>query len=203
MKVTWRYWHNPNNWFFTSQEKKISMLWTTETTIFIRMIARFSIQRKQSYLWFIEKKYINMKTQRRQLLFDSQLKHSWILSSVCNVNNQFDFTVQKLWFRCVQMKRLKTTIFSIETQMFKVFWQPIQPLFCNNIKRFTTLFVQIFRLRAHNYVYLIINITNTVKWTQSTLSLTGCRTLSTFDPFRTFHPSLHESVVSRHWHCIT
>ena len=46
----------------------------------------------------------------------------------------------------------QTTIFSIETQMFKVFWQPIQPVFCNNIKRFTTLFVQIFRLRAYNYV---------------------------------------------------
>ena len=36
------------------QEKKISMFWTTKTAIFIRMIARASIQRKQPYLWFIE-----------------------------------------------------------------------------------------------------------------------------------------------------
>ena len=129
MKVTWRYWHNPNNWFFTSQEKKISMLWTTETTIFIRMIARFSIQRKQSYLWFIAKKYINMKTQRRQLLFDSQLKHSWILSSVCNVNNQFDFTVQKLWFHCVQMKRLKQPSFRLKHKCLKCFDNPYNRFF--------------------------------------------------------------------------
>ena len=29
------------------------MLWTTETTIFVRVIARVFIQRKQPYLWFI------------------------------------------------------------------------------------------------------------------------------------------------------
>ena len=33
--------------------KKVSMFWTTETIIFIRIIARASIQRNQPYLWFI------------------------------------------------------------------------------------------------------------------------------------------------------
>ena len=34
-------------------KKKVSVFWTTETIIFIRIIARASIQRNQPYLWFI------------------------------------------------------------------------------------------------------------------------------------------------------
>ena len=37
-----------------------------------------------------------MKTQDRQLLFNSSLKHACILSTIYNVNNQFVFTVQRL-----------------------------------------------------------------------------------------------------------
>ena len=61
----------------------------------------------------------------------------------------------------------------------------------------------LFIFRAHSYVCLLINNnTNRIRRTQSTLSLTGCRDFSMFDPFRTFHPSLHESVViwTRHDH---
>ena len=36
------------------------LLWTTETTIFIRMIARVFIQCKQPYLWFIENNDTNI-----------------------------------------------------------------------------------------------------------------------------------------------
>ena len=40
--------------------KKVSMFWTTETIIFIRIIARASIQRNQPYLWFIAYNDTNM-----------------------------------------------------------------------------------------------------------------------------------------------
>ena len=46
---------------------------------------------------------------------------------------------------------------------------------------------------ACNYDYLKIN--NTVIQIQSTLSLTGYRVFSMFDPFRPFHSSLPESVA--------
>ena len=53
-KVTWRCEHNANNRFFTClREKNIPLLWTTKTTIFIRMIARVFIQRTQPHLSFI------------------------------------------------------------------------------------------------------------------------------------------------------
>ena len=42
---------------------------------------------------------------------------------------------------------------------------------------------------------LLNNTTNTRRRTQPTLSPTECRIFGTFDPFRTFHPSLHESVA--------
>ena len=50
-KTTWRCRLNANNRFFHLLREKILMLWTTETTVFIRMIARNFIQRKQPYLW--------------------------------------------------------------------------------------------------------------------------------------------------------
>ena len=54
-KVTWRCEHNADNRCSYLRRKKIPkpMLWTTETTIFIRMLARAFIQRKWPYLWFI------------------------------------------------------------------------------------------------------------------------------------------------------
>ena len=51
-KATWQCRHNANNGFFHLLREKMSMLWTTETTTFIRMIARNFIQRKQPFLWF-------------------------------------------------------------------------------------------------------------------------------------------------------
>ena len=40
-----------------------------------------------------------MKAQRRQELFNSSLKHSCILSTIYNVNNQFGFTsMLKVYF---------------------------------------------------------------------------------------------------------
>ena len=44
---------------------------------------------------------------------------------------------------------------------------------------------------------LLNNTTNTRRRTQSIFSPTECRSCGTFDPFRTFHPSLHESVTKR------
>ena len=49
-----------NNFFTCLWQKKIPMSWTTETTIFIRIIARIFIQRKQPYLWFIVNNDRNM-----------------------------------------------------------------------------------------------------------------------------------------------
>ena len=50
----------------------------------------------------------------------------------------------------------------------------------------------LFRLRAHNYVYLIINYnTFQIRRTQSRLSLVGFRTFRTFDQFRGFDQTLH------------
>ena len=60
-KATWRFEHNANNrFFYVLQKKKILMLWTTETAIFIRLIARVFKQRKQPYLWFIANNDRNM-----------------------------------------------------------------------------------------------------------------------------------------------
>ena len=59
-KVTWRCEHSANNRIFTCLRKKIPMLWATETTIFIQMIARVFVQSKQPYLWFIASNDRNM-----------------------------------------------------------------------------------------------------------------------------------------------
>ena len=45
---------------FCLTRKKVSMFWTTEAIIFIRIIARASIQRNQPYLWFIAYNDTNM-----------------------------------------------------------------------------------------------------------------------------------------------
>ena len=48
------------DFFCLPKRKKIPMLWTTETIIFIQTIARVFIQRKQPYLWFIANNDRNM-----------------------------------------------------------------------------------------------------------------------------------------------
>ena len=50
----------------------------------------------------------------------------------------------------------------------------------------------LFRIRSH--IYLPDNTTNTRR-PQSIPSPSECRIFGTFGPFRTFHPSLHESVA--------
>ena len=127
---------------------------------------------------------------------------SVVVAKTCNVNNQFDFTVQIFWFHCVLLKQLKQPFFWLTTTMFWHKRQPIQPAFRNNINRFMYSPRKrhsqhfLFILRAHSYVYLIINDnTNTIRRTQSTYSLTRYRIFSTFDTFCTFHPSLHRSVA--------
>ena len=49
--------------------------------------------------------------------------------------------------------------------------------------------------KSHNYVYLVMPLTQEEEHNQSTFSPNECRILSTFNPFRTFHRSLHESVA--------
>ena len=57
-----------------------------------------------------------------------------------------------------------------------------------------------FRLKVHNYVYLKINNNiNTIKTTQSTLSLARCRILSTFDLVH-FIPSIPTWIGSPNWY---
>ena len=139
-------------------------------------------------------------TQHWQLLFESSyLEHSCIRSANYNVNNQFIGLRQKLWFHCAEMKQLKQLFFRLITRMFWHSRQPIQPVFHNNINRFMYFpqqrLLQCFLFRIRSHICLLHNTTNTRRITQSTLQPTECRIFGMFDPFRTFHPSLHESVA--------
>ena len=97
------------------------------------------------------------------------------------------------------MNKLKQLCFRLTTRMFWHPRQPIEPVFHNNINRFMYFLQQrllqcfLFRIRSH--ICLFNNTTNTRRRIQSTLPPTECRVFGTFDPFCTFHPSLHESVV--------
>ena len=88
-KVTWRCKHNTNNRFFYLTKRKKPILWTTQTTIFIHMIARVFIQRKQPYLWLIANNDGNILWghNSRQILFESSLKHSYVPYKFYNFNN--------------------------------------------------------------------------------------------------------------------
>ena len=106
---------------------------------------------------------------------------------------------EKLWFHCTEMKQLKQLFFWLISRMFWHSIQPIQPVFHNNINRFMYFpqerLLQCFVFRIRSHICLLNGTTNTRRTTQSTLPPTECRIFGTFDPFRTFHPSLHESVA--------
>ena len=85
------------------------------------------------------------------------------------------------------MKQPKQPFFRLTTRMLWHKRQPIQPVFDNIINRFMYSPQQ-----RHNN-------TKTIRKAQSPLSPTECWIYSTFDPFRTFHLFLHESIVSRRW----
>ena len=117
---------------------------------------------------------------------------------------------QPIWFHCAKILTslctTETTIFLIDNKNVLNKRQPIQPVFCNN-NRFMYFPQQwdlqrfLFILRAHGYVYLIINTnSNRIRRTQLILSLTGCIIFNTFDPFSTFHLSLLEFVSWRFPH---
>ena len=97
------------------------------------------------------------------------------------------------------MKQLKQLFFRLITRMFWHSRQPIQPVFHNNINRFMYFpqqrLLQCFLFRIRSHICWLNNTTNTTRRTQSTRPPTECRIFSTFDPYRTFHPSLHESVA--------
>ena len=131
-----------------------------------------------------------MRTERRQLLFESLLKHSYIPSTFYNFNNQFIGLRKQLWFHCVQMKQ------------YKQHKQPTQPVFHNNINGFMYFsqqrLLQYFLLSKRSHMCLLNTTTNTIRrWTQSTLSPSKYRIFGTFDPFHKFHPSVHESVAAQ------
>ena len=121
---------------------------------------------------------------------------------------------QQIWFHCAKIltslcttETTQTTIFLIDIKNVLNKRQPIQPVFHHNINRFIYFPQQwdlqrfLFILRAHGYVYLIINSnSNRIRRTQLILSLTGCIIFNTFNPFSTFHPSLHESICWRFPH---
>ena len=59
--VMWQCEHDTSNRFiYLPKRQKIPMLWATETSNFIRIIARVFIQPKQPYLWFIAHNDRNM-----------------------------------------------------------------------------------------------------------------------------------------------
>ena len=61
--------------FDLPKRKKIPMLWTTETTIFIRKVGIVFMQGKQSYLWFIANNDRNMSQRHNTDNFSLNL--SW------------------------------------------------------------------------------------------------------------------------------
>ena len=115
------------------------MLWTTETTIFIRMIARNSVQRKQPYLWF---KQIMIETCYENT---TQTTAFWVLAET------FIHTIYIIQYQqpvhCLKMETLMSRC-TTETTETTIFWsttrmswqwmlkQPIQPFFHDNINRF-------------------------------------------------------------------
>ena len=121
-KVMWRYGHNANDWFFTSQEKKISMLSKTETTIFIHDSKSFHTTQTTISLIHSEQWYKHaMNNQHEQLLFDSQLKHyAYYLQSTTSTTNLILLCKNfvKINFYCVKIKQLKQPFFQFKTRMF-------------------------------------------------------------------------------------
>ena len=71
------------------------MLWTIEATIFIRMLARASMQRKQPYLWFMANNNIICNEDT------AQTTTFWFLAkakSMYNLQRQ-----QLIWFHCAKV----------------------------------------------------------------------------------------------------
>ena len=115
------------------------------------------------------------------------------MHTICKLQREqpvYIFTAKTLISLCTN-ETTQTTIFSIDI--------PIQSAFYNNISRFMYFpqqrLLQCFLFRIRSHTCLLNNTTNTRRRTQSTLSPTECRIFGTYDPFRTFHPSLHESVA--------
>ena len=92
----------------------------------------------------------------------------------------------------------QVTIFSIDNKNVLTFKRTYIPVFHNNINIFMYFpqqrLLQCFLFRIRSHICLLNNATNTRR-TQSTLPPTECKICVTFDPFRTFHPSLHVSVA--------
>ena len=98
-KATWRHGHNFNNWFFKPQEKKISMLRTIETTIFIHDSQNFHTT--QTTISLIHSKY--WCKQPRQLFFNYWLNYyahylqstATLTTSLISLCKKFDFLLYK------------------------------------------------------------------------------------------------------------
>ena len=118
----------------------------------------------------------------------------WFTKCLCGIMTwKFVGLRQKLWFYCARMKQLKQLFLRLKQE-------------CFDIKH--SLYNQFFIITSTDswtfpnkdmftWLCLLNNTTNARRRTLSILSSTECRIFGTLNPFRTFHPSLHESVARR------
>ena len=98
------------DFFYQPKRKKIPMLWTTETTVFIRMIPKVFTQRKRPYLWIIANNDRNMlwgHTTDNHFLILSCNIHTYHLYSTTSTTSSWveneNFNVTEPWTQCWQL----------------------------------------------------------------------------------------------------
>ena len=105
------------DFFYLPRLEKIHILWTTETTIFIRMIARVFIQHKQPYLWFIANNDRNMLEDITKTTTFWVLA-KWFMHTICKLQREqpvHRFKRKTLISLCTN-ETTQATIFSIDNK---------------------------------------------------------------------------------------